>query len=75
MEQLTQMELLHLQDLISAEALAVRKYNMYESHCDSQEMKKWCRDAADLHSRRMERIMEQLRLHDGREPRDAERKH
>ncbi|PTX55179.1 hypothetical protein C8P63_12159 [Melghirimyces profundicolus] len=74
MEQLTQMELLHLQDLIGAEALAVRKCQMYEKQCKSGEMKQWFRDAAELHRAHIRGMMKELRRHDGRERKHAERK-
>lgn len=70
MEQLTQMELLHLQDLMEAEALAVRKCELYEQKCKSDELKKWFQDAAQLHRDHVGQMLTQLRNHDGRERED-----
>lgn len=71
MEQLTQMELLHVQDLIGAEALALRKCQLYEKKCKSNEMKSWFRDAAKIHQAHIGEIMQQIRRHNGREGEEA----
>ncbi len=70
MEQLTQMEPLDLQDLMEAEALAVRKCELYEQKCKSDELKNWFQDAAQLHRDHVGQMLTQLRNHDGRERED-----
>lgn len=71
MEQLTQMELLHVKDLIGAEALALRKCQLYEQKCKSDALKGLFRDGASIHQAHIQEMMQQLRRHNGREGGEA----
>lgn len=67
MEQLTQMELLQVQELLKVEELASRKYELYADQCKDDEMKRIFREASDLHRQHMDTLVQEMRRHSGRE--------
>lgn len=67
MDQLTQMELLQVQELAGIEALAVRKCLFFAEQCQDPELKQWLRDAAAMHQAHVEALVDQMRRHSGRE--------
>lgn len=74
MDQLTQMELLQVQELTGIEALAVRKCLFYAEHCQDPELKQWLHDAAAKHQAHAKALVDQMRRHSGRERgQDAQR--
>jgi rubrerythrin len=66
MEQLTQMELLQVQELLKVEELTSRKYERYAEQCKDDEMKRIFREASDLHRQHMDTLIEEMRRHSGR---------
>ncbi|MGI6125823.1 MAG: hypothetical protein ACOYEF_02545, partial [Planifilum sp.] len=66
MEQLTQMELLQVQELLRVEELTSRKYERYAEQCKDDEMKRIFREASDLHRQHMDTLIEEMRRHSGR---------
>lgn len=66
MEQLTQMELLQVQELLRVEELTSRKYERYTEQCKDDEMKRIFREASDLHRQHMDTLIEEMRRHSGR---------
>ncbi|SMO59757.1 hypothetical protein [Melghirimyces algeriensis] len=75
MEQLTQNEFINLNELIHTEALAIRKCGWYERQCESEGMKRWFQEAAEIHRSHLQGLMEQLRHHSGRKKNDSKIKH
>lgn len=67
MDQLTQMELLQVQELVGVEALAVRKCLFYAEQCQDPELKQWLHNAAATHQAHVEALVDQMRRHSGRE--------
>ncbi|MFS8513670.1 MAG: PA2169 family four-helix-bundle protein, partial [Planifilum fulgidum] len=65
--QLTQMELLQVQELLKVEELASRKYELYADQCKDDEMKRIFREASDLHRQHMDTLVQEMRRHSGRE--------
>ncbi|SFI97038.1 hypothetical protein [Thermoflavimicrobium dichotomicum] len=69
MEQLTQMELTHVEELLSMEALAVKKYKLYSEQCKEKEWIPLFQEAMNQHQQRIKQLINQLRKHDGKETR------
>lgn len=66
MEQLTQMELLQVQELLNVEKLAARKYEGYARLCKDDEIKRIFREASELHRRHLDMLVREMRRHSGR---------
>lgn len=66
MEQLTQMELLQVEELMKAEDLAVKKYGIYARNCRDAQLKKLFQEGADAHRMHLEGLMGQLRALNGK---------
>jgi hypothetical protein len=66
-EQLTQSELLHVEDLLKMEALAIRKYRLYKERCPDKEWISLFEEAEEIHRRHLAGLVNQLGQHDGRE--------
>jgi len=66
MVQLTQMELLQLQELLTVEELAARKYEGYAGKCKDDEIKRIFREASELHRRHLDTLVREMRRHSGR---------
>lgn len=66
MEQLTQKELLQLEELLGMEALAVRKYGLYSKKCKDDEVVKLFEEAATMHRSHIDQLLDTLRQHNGR---------
>jgi rubrerythrin len=66
LEQLTQMELLRVQELLKVEELASRKYERYAEQCKDDEMKRIFREASDLHRQHVDALVQEMRRHSGR---------
>jgi hypothetical protein len=67
-EQLTQLELIHLEELLGMEALAVKKYQLYQEQCKEKELVPFLQEAVSLHQARIEKLINQIRNHNGRTP-------
>lgn len=68
MEQLTQVELLHLEELLSMEALAIKKYKSYAKNCREKEMVPLFEEAVEMHRKHLQGLLDQMRNHNGKEP-------
>lgn len=66
MEQLTQMELLQINELMGAENLAVKKYHLYAGNCHDEQLKALFRRAADVHRMHLEGLIGQLKVLNGK---------
>ena len=66
MEQLTQMELLQIEEMLMAEDLAVKKCRVYSENCHDPELKKIFREGADAHQMHLEGLLGQLRALNGK---------
>ncbi len=68
MGQLTQLELIHLEELLGIEALAVKKYQLYQEQCKEEGMTPFLQEAVLHHQARIEKLINQIRKHNGRTP-------
>lgn len=68
MEQLTQSELIHLEDLLQMEALAIKKYQNYAKACHEKELIPLFEKGVTLHRQHLQGLLDQLRQHNGKEP-------
>lgn len=66
MEQLTQMELLQLQELLGTEELAVKKSMFYAENCHDAELKKIFQESARNHQGHLDGLLEQMRSLSGK---------
>lgn len=66
MEQLTQMELMQMEELLMAEDLAIKKLKFYEDNCQDTDLKSIFQDGAMMHRMHMEGLMGQLRSLNGK---------
>ncbi|OPY58347.1 MAG: hypothetical protein A4E55_00931 [Pelotomaculum sp. PtaU1.Bin035] len=66
MEQLTQMELLQLEELLGAEELAVKKSRFYAENCRDAEIKKFFQESTRVHQGHLEGLIEQMRSLNGK---------
>ena len=60
------MELLQVQELLKAEELASRKYELYAEKCKDEEMKRIFREASDVHRQHIDTLVQEMRRHSGR---------
>lgn len=60
MEGLTQMELLHLEELMRAEEVAAKKAQHYADLCSDPELKKLLGSVADAHRQKLQGLMSKL---------------
>lgn len=67
LEQLTQKELLQVEELLGIEALAVRKCELYREKCKDDEVVQLLSDAMQMHQSHIDQLMEILRQHNGQE--------
>lgn len=65
-EQLTQMELLQVEEMLLAEDLAVKKCGFYAESCHDPELKKIFLAGADAHRMHLEGLLGQLKALDGK---------
>lgn len=72
MEQLTQMELLQVQELIGMETLAAKKCKVYARETTDPQLKQLFDEGAALHQQQLNALVNQLRLHNGRPPNPAQ---
>ncbi|MHB8918347.1 MAG: hypothetical protein ACYC4H_10015 [Desulfocucumaceae bacterium] len=66
MEQLTQMELLQIEEMLRAEDLAIKKCKFYAGSCHDADLKKVFMAGADAHQMHLEGLMGQLRALNGK---------
>ncbi|MDD3653417.1 MAG: hypothetical protein PHO01_04425 [Desulfotomaculaceae bacterium] len=66
MEQLTQMELLQLEELLGTEELAVKKSMFYAENCRDAELKKIFLESARNHKGHLDGLIEQMRSLSGK---------
>ncbi|RAL25636.1 hypothetical protein [Thermoflavimicrobium daqui] len=66
MNQLTQMELAHLEELLSMEVLAAKKYRIYSRQCSDKELIPLFEEARELHRQRVDGLLQLLRKHNGK---------
>jgi len=65
-EQLTQMELLHVEEMLMAEDLAIKKCRFYAENCHDRELQKVFRDGAEAHQMHLDGLLGQLRALNGK---------
>lgn len=68
MDQLTEMELLQIREHLDAEALAVKKCQLYGERCADRELKQVLTDAARTHQAHLDALIDQLRRLNGKAP-------
>lgn len=66
MEQLTQMELLQIEEMLRAEDLAVKKCKFYAQSCHDADLKKAFQEGANAHQMHLEGLLGQLRALNGK---------
>lgn len=66
MDQLTQMELLQIQEHLGSEALAVKKCQLYSTKCTDQELQRVLSEAAKAHQRHLDTLIDELRKLSGK---------
>ncbi len=66
MEQLTQMELLQVEEMLRAEDLAVKKCKFYAEKCHDPGLQKIFREGADARQMHLEGLLGQLRTLNGK---------
>lgn len=66
MEQLTQMEFLQLREILSTEALAIKKCKLYARDTGDEQLKALFDDAARVHEQSLDRLVGQLRSLSGK---------
>jgi hypothetical protein len=72
LEQLTQMELLQLRELLSMEALAVKKCQVYARESQDAHLRQLLEDTVLMHQSQVDNLMTQLRTHNGKRPQATE---
>jgi hypothetical protein len=66
MDQLTQMELLQIHELLSAEELAVKKCQAYADVIKDDELAPYIQQSISLHQKHVTDLLEQVRQHNGK---------
>jgi hypothetical protein len=66
MEQLTQMEFLQLRDLLSTEALVIKKYQLYARDAGDDNLRSLFSEAARTHQENLDALVAQLRSLNGK---------
>ncbi|OPX90885.1 MAG: hypothetical protein A4E54_00563 [Pelotomaculum sp. PtaB.Bin117] len=66
MEQLTQMELLQLEELLRAEELAVKKSDFFADNCQDADLKKIFQESSRVHQGHLDGLLGQLRSLNGK---------
>lgn len=66
MEQLTQMELLQLHELLSAEELALKKCQTYQDQIQDDELNPYIRESVNLHQQNLIALIDLMRQHNGK---------
>jgi transcriptional regulator CtsR len=66
MEQLTQMELMHIQSLMDMSALSAKKCNIYQLQAQDDELKQIFNEAEQIHQNHLQILLDQLRQFNGK---------
>lgn len=66
MEQMTQMEFLQVRELLSTEALAIKKCKQYARETGDEALKTVFAEAARVHERNLDELLSQLRALNGK---------
>jgi succinate dehydrogenase flavin-adding protein (antitoxin of CptAB toxin-antitoxin module) len=66
MEQLTQMELMHIQSLMDMSSLSAKKCNIYQLQAQDDELKQIFNEAEQIHQNHLQILLDQLRQFNGK---------
>jgi hypothetical protein len=66
MEQLTQMELLQLHELLSAEELALKKAQAYQKQMKDDELSPFIQECITTHQDHLQQLIDLVRNHNGK---------
>lgn len=69
MDQLTQMEFLQVRELLSTEALAVKKCKLYANDTNDEQLRNLFWESAQVHERNLASLLNEMRNHQGKEVR------
>jgi hypothetical protein len=66
------MEFLQVRELLSTEALAVKKCKLYANDAGDEQLRNIFREAAQVHERNLDALLNQVRNHQGKPAREQQ---